>query len=75
MTGPWWQAFRYGGKPHRGTKRERTIAVTWGPWGGVWTYGKRGLCWRVCLGFVALTYVPAEMTQILEAWLDRGGEA
>lgn len=61
---------RYGGESHRGTKRERTLAVTVGPWGGVWFTGKRGLLWRLCLGFVAITYVPAEMTQILERWID-----
>lgn len=56
--------------PHYGAKRERTLAVTWGPWGGFYANGKRGLIWRVCLGFVAITYIPAEMTQILGGWLD-----
>lgn len=50
--------------------RERTIAVTWGSWGGVWFTGKRRLIWRLSLGYIAITYVPAEMTQILNAWLD-----
>lgn len=63
---------RYGGKPHRGTKTERTVAVTVGAWGGVWTHGHK-TCWRVCLGFVAITYVRAEMTELIEAWL-RGKE-
>ncbi len=53
----------------RAARRERTIAVTVGPWGGVWVTGKRGLIWRLCLGFVAITYVPAEMTQILDVWM------
>lgn len=60
-------------KPHYGAKRERTIAITWGPWGGIWKCGERGLIWRLCLGFVAITYVPAEMTQILDAWLTKDG--
>ncbi len=53
--------------------RERTVAITWGPWGGVWFTGKRKLVWRLCLGFVAITYVPAEMTQILDVWLKADG--
>lgn len=55
-------------------RRERTVAITVGPWGGVWATGKRGLIWRLCLGFVAITYVPAEMTQILDAWLKSEGQ-
>ena len=51
--------------------RERTVAVTWGGWGGVWLIGERGLIWRLCLGFVAITYLPAEMNDVLRAWVDR----
>lgn len=68
-----WKFLRFGGEPHSGAKRERTLAVTVGPWGGVWFTGKRGLICRLCLGFVAITYVPAEMTQILDAWLKSEG--
>lgn len=53
--------------------RERTLAVTWGPWGGIWFTGDRRIVWRLCLGFVAFTYFPAEMTQVLDAWLKSEG--
>ena len=49
---------------------DRTLAVTVCSWGGVWFMGKRGLVWRLCLGFVAITYFPAEFTQVLDAWLE-----
>ena len=50
--------------------QDRTLAVTWGKWGGFYCMGG-GRCWRVCIGPVALTYLRAEFTNVIEAWLDR----
>lgn len=48
----------------RGRRRAGTIALSWGPWGGF--YLNR---WhRLCLGWVALTYVPIEVDDMMEAW-------
>jgi hypothetical protein len=55
--------------PH--TPHDRTIAVTVGQWGGFYRLGGKQM-WRVCLGFVAITYVHAEFTHLLKAWLDAG---
>jgi hypothetical protein len=55
-------------------RQDRTIALTFGPWGGVWFTGKRGLCGRLCLGFVAITYFHGEFTQVLDAWLKSEGQ-
>lgn len=51
--------------------RDRTLAVTIGRWGGVYARGYCD-CWRVCLGFVAVTYLHAEFTHVLKTWLDAG---
>jgi len=50
--------------------QDRTFAVTFGRWGGFYRKGKPGF-WRVCLGFVAVTYFRAEFTQVVAAWIDR----
>lgn len=49
--------------------KDRTIAITVGRWGGFYKLGGAG-CWRVCIGFVAITYLRAEFTQVMAAWLD-----
>lgn len=53
--------------------QDRTFAVTIGRWGGLYFYGGRE-CWRLCVGFVALTYLRAEFANVIEAWLDREDE-
>ena len=52
--------------------KDRTLALTVGQWGGVYKMGGAG-CWRLCLGFVAITYFRAEFTQVMAAWLDKVG--
>jgi hypothetical protein len=42
-----------------------TIAVSWGRYGGF--YITR---WRVCLGWLALTYVAVEMDDLMRAYVD-----
>lgn len=43
-----------------------TIAISWGRWSGFYRY--RGFSWRICLGWVALTYVPVEIDDLMEAY-------
>lgn len=50
-------------------KGERTVALTFGRWGGVYATGNRK-CWRVCLGPLALTVYRGEFTEAVRAWLD-----
>lgn len=50
--------------------QDRTLAVTVGKWGGFYKIGGGG-CWRVCLGFVAVTYLRAEFANVMRAWFDR----
>ena len=50
-----------------------TLALSWGRYGGfyvTWAYAK-----RLCLGWVALTYVPLEIDALMDAYADspRGG--
>ena len=42
-----------------------TLALSWGPWGGI--YVCRG---RLCLGWLAITYVPVEIDELMEAYSD-----
>jgi hypothetical protein len=46
-----------------------TLAISWGPWGGF--YARRGFVKRACLGWVAVTYVPVELDDMMEAWRER----
>lgn len=42
-----------------------TLSLSWGRYGGFY------VCrWRVCLGFVALTYVPVEIDDLMHAYAD-----
>jgi hypothetical protein len=46
-----------------------TLALSWGPSGGV--YVNRGYCKRVCLGPVALTYIPdTEIEDLMRAYVE-----
>lgn len=40
-----------------------TLALTIGPWGGF--YWHWGFTKRICLGYVALTYIPIDLDSIL----------
>ena len=42
-----------------------TLSVTVGKWGGF--YFCREWCWRLCLGWLALTWFPQDLDQFL-AW-------
>lgn len=51
------------------SSRQGTLALSWGPWGGVYVY--RGYCKRICLGWAALTYCPnVEFDDLMEAYVD-----
>jgi hypothetical protein len=43
-----------------------TLAISFGPWGGFyrhWGYTK-----RICLGWVAITYLPVDLDAVIEPW-------
>lgn len=40
--------------------RRGTLALSWGPWGGFYVHPH-----RVCLGFVAITYVRVEIDDLM----------
>ena len=46
-------------------RRSGTIAFSWGPWGGFYLHRH-----RVCLGWLALTYVAVEIDDLMEAYAD-----
>lgn len=41
------------------------IIISIGKWGGVYAY--RGFGWRLCLGYIAITYLPYDGDTVLEA--------
>lgn len=41
-----------------------TIALSWGAWGGFYVH--YDWTWRLCLGWVALTYIPQDLDVLLE---------
>lgn len=47
----------------KGRATRGTLAVSWGPWGGLYVHRA-----RLCLGWVALTYVPIELDDLMEGW-------
>jgi len=47
-----------------------TVAVTVGKWGGFYARGHRKF-WRVCLGWVAITFTRDEFLSMVRAYLDR----
>ena len=53
------------------TPHDRTLAITVGRWGGFYCRGNRSF-WRVCCGFLAVTYLRTEFTHVVKAWLDAG---
>jgi hypothetical protein len=40
-----------------------TLSVSWGRWAGF--YWHRGYCLRLCLGWIALTYLPRDLDNLL----------
>lgn len=47
----------------RSRRRGGTVAVSWGPWGGIYVIGG-----RLCLGWIALTYVSVEIDDLMEGY-------
>jgi hypothetical protein len=45
--------------------RKGTLALSWGDWGGFYVSSS-----RVCLGWVAITWLPIEIDELVRAWLD-----
>jgi len=43
------------------------IVISIGPWGNVYWYRSSGFGWRLCLGWVAITYWPVDGDDILDA--------
>jgi hypothetical protein len=43
-----------------------TLALSWGRWGGFYASGGYG--WRVCAGWIAVTYLPIEIDDMAEAY-------
>jgi hypothetical protein len=43
-----------------------TVALSDGPWGGFYVH--RGFFHRLCLGWLALTVVPVELDDLMEAY-------
>jgi hypothetical protein len=48
-------------------RRQGTIALSWGPYGGFYVRWRQ----RICLGWLALTYCPVELDEMMEAYADR----
>jgi len=49
--------------------RGGTITVSWGDWGGF--YFSKGSTTRLCLGYVALTYFPYDIDDIIKKGLKK----
>ena len=47
-----------------------TVALSVGPWGGFYVY--TGYLKRICLGWLALTFVPdVELDDLMEAYIEK----
>jgi len=44
-----------------------TLALSWGAFGGF--YVVRGYGWRVCLGWIALTWLPVELDDLCRGYI------
>lgn len=44
--------------------RRGTLAVSWGSYGGFYLHPR-----RVCVGWVAITFVPVEVDDLMEAYV------
>lgn len=49
--------------------RRGTLALSWGPWGGFY-FMASWMSVRLCLGWVALTWVRLEFDDLVEGFLD-----
>jgi hypothetical protein len=49
-----------------------TLALSWGPWGGFYVswHGRGAMTNRLCLGWLALTYVALEIDDLMIAYAD-----
>lgn len=48
-----------------------TLAVSWGAWGGFYVHRPKGrFPSRVCVGWFAVTYLPVEIDELMEAYAD-----
>lgn len=50
--------------------RHGTFAVSWGRYGGFYLHPK-----RICLGWIAATYVPVEIDDLMRAYAERSTPA
>jgi hypothetical protein len=50
------------------TKFEGSFVISWGRYGGF--YKRFGFMKRVCLGWLAITYVPIDFDDILRSYVD-----
>jgi hypothetical protein len=41
-----------------------SIILSFGKWGGV--YVSRGYSWRICLGWMAITFIPRDIDDVLD---------
>lgn len=48
--------------------RSGTLALSWGAWGGF--YVNRGFGLRLCLGWLAITALPVDLDDLMEAYAD-----
>jgi hypothetical protein len=44
-----------------------TLALSWGSWGGFYVHS--GFCKRLCLGWVAITFCPVEVDDLMDAYV------
>lgn len=51
---------------YHGPAMSGTLALSWGPWGGLYLHRA-----RICLGWLALTYVPIELDALMRAYADK----
>lgn len=50
--------------------RRGTLSLSWGAYGGFYVH--LGFASRICLGWVALTYFPIEIEDLMRAYVERG---
>ena len=48
-----------------------SIILSIGRWGGVYVH-YRGYTWRICLGWLAITFVPEDIDVVLNRLIQRG---
>jgi len=53
---------------------EGTLALSWGAYGGFYLL-RKPICWRLCLGRLAFTWVAIELDELMEAYAAAGQAA